>query len=89
VRDASSRLDISANLRLRYSNHPAVARPDLEQSEYGEVFLENSLALLEAVKTSPSRDSAAGCILLTWACFGKGERRDSHHPSMNAFGLTI
>ncbi|CAK9784515.1 hypothetical protein CC85DRAFT_326061 [Cutaneotrichosporon oleaginosum] len=53
-----------AAIAARFSSHPAIARPDLQPYEYGNVFYTRAKAMLGSMLGIPSREAVAAFVLL-------------------------
>lgn len=57
----------------RFSDHPAIALPDLERHSYGKVFLKVARDLLGSMLSVPSRETVVALALLAGIGHGIGE----------------
>lgn len=53
-----------AAIAARFSSHPAIALPDLQPYEYGNVFYTRAKAMLGSMLGVPSREAVAAFVLL-------------------------
>ena len=58
---------------IRFSDHPAIALPDLERHSYGNVFLKVARDLLGSMLSVPSRETVIALVLLAGLGHGIGE----------------
>jgi hypothetical protein len=57
---------------IRFSNHPAIAKPNVPPHAYGNVFMDRAKVLLGSMLGVPSRETIIAFVLMCHVSFANG-----------------